>query len=66
MNEQKVTRGLAWLDNRAAERQAEMARTRRARRFSIGCAVLGWIVAAVVLVAAWRWATTPAAGVSPW
>ena len=66
MTEQKVTRGLAWLDNRAAERQAEMARMRRARWISVGCVVLVALAVAVLLAFGVRWLTMPAAGVAPW
>ncbi len=66
MDSEKVTRGLAWLDNRAAERQAEMARMRRARWISVGCIVLVALVAAVLLAFGVRWFTMPAGGVSPW
>ena len=66
MNEEKVTRGLAWLDNRSAERQAEMARMRRARWISVGCVVLVALAVAVLLAFGVRWLTMPAGGVSPW
>ena len=66
MNERKVTRGLAWLDNRAAERQAEMARMRRARWISVGCVMLVALAVAVLLAFGVRWLTMPAAGVAPW
>jgi len=65
VNEEKVTRGLAWLDNRAAERRAEMARTRRARWISVGCVVLVALAVAVLLAFGVRWLTMPAGGVAP-
>ena len=66
MKDEKVTRGLAWLDNRAAERRAELARMRRARWFSVGCVVLVALAVAALLAFGVRWLTMPAGGVAPW